>query len=166
MEMYKWIQACGNCTENELKDVICRNLKDFEIFIALYTDKFECQNVKELKMEQLSVSTLLEIRIFNEHAEFYAVRGTIGNSFSWRLTNDENLDELDFVERLHYIDQNEAMKVQDQNQEGDRSLITTVGGIYHLPITSEKRIRVKSYVAYDENGVAKVVDNRICGFID
>ena len=166
MNEYKWIQESGCCLESEFKEMIRERYKNFEVYIALYTDSFECKRIEVMNLNLLNCNKLLEIRLFNKNAEFYAVRGTIGKDFSWRLTNDDNLDKLDYVERIHYIDINESMEYSEMNENGNKCLITTVGGMYSLPIKTEKRVKIRSYITYDDNGSAKVVDNRICGFID
>ena len=49
---------------------------------------------------------------------------------------------------------------------GNKILFSTVGGQYILPIDeTADSVKIIAYIHYDKNGMAKITDYRICGFV-
>lgn len=163
--MYKWIANSGECLLTELSALIRQEMGQEECcYIAMMTDRFTSGKYTQDAMTTDICRELLEIRIFNENKEFLAARSTLDAIFQWRSTDDGSLVEGDQIVTAQFIDINEQ-KPSLLLENGNRTLFTTGGGAYSLPITeSQKRIKIKHYIGYDHNGIAKIVDARICCF--
>jgi len=161
----EWIKESGTCQGSELGTVINRMVKEIDngLYIAMYTDRFESGKIKdECRFED---KYALEIRIFNEDKEVLLSRSSISEDFIWRyISDDKNLSNESYYVRYHVIDMNEPLS-KDYLKNGNLSITSTGGGHYSLPITEgTKRIKMITYIDYDENGMAYAADNRVCGF--
>lgn len=165
--MYKWIAKSGECSLTELTALLEQEMKHEECsYIAMMTDRFSSGLYIQDALENDMCRQLLEIRVFNEKKEFLATRGSIDSLFQWRITDDDTLEANEEIVTKQFIDINEQIP-SDILENGNRTLFSTVGGAYSLPITElQKRIKVKSYISYDHNGIAKIVDARICCFTE
>ena len=162
MEKYKWIAQKGKCSNEDLLECLSKvDIKESK-YIAMYVDSF-CAGF-DGEITSINSKRLLEIRVFNEEAEFLATRGSIGEDFSWRITSDKNLNKNDYLETEQYLDINKDLSKPFAS--GCMEIISTGGGKYILPIDENlDRVKVRSYIHYDSNGMAKVVDSRICCFL-
>ena len=160
----KWIEENGTGSTEELKTYLIdknESLKGYT-FIAMYTDSF----VSGKYEGDMNLEFLLEARIFCESTELYISRSSIGEDFAWRSASEKNCDNSDYYEQYQIIDINSEKSYKDE-AHGKMNIISTVGGRYELPINDgQTRIRIISYVDYDENGMAFVADNRVCGFVE
>ncbi len=161
----QWIKEKGFGSIDSLNAFISEK-KDTLIgmkYIAMYPDSFK----SGIYGEAFLLDELLEARIFNEDRELLISRNCIGEDFSWRIASEKDCDasEKFYYEQYQLIDIN-AEKSKEIPSDDRMDILSTVGGKYSLPITKDqKRIRIITYVDYDENGMAYAADNRICGFV-
>lgn len=103
---------------------------------------------------------LLELRLFNEQAEFHALRGAMGKPFSWRLIDDAKGD-------FECIDEKQLLDIdEDRSGKCDPGVYYSIGGgRYSLPVADAKRVLVRNYIDFDDEGMARVVDFRIVEFL-
>ena len=89
--------------------------------------------------------------------------------FQWRTASENGLEKTDYLVQYQTLDLNKKRMEEEGNLKdpfGNRVLYTTVGGKYVLPIgEKEDSSKIITYVAYDENGMAKAADYRVCGFL-
>ena len=161
----EWIKESGTCQGSDLDTIISSIIKEIDngLYIAMYTDRFESGKITDdCRFEDKYV---LEIRIFNKDKEILLSRGSISEDFIWRyISNDKTLDDESYYARYHVIDMNEPLS-KDYLDNGNLSIISTGGGRYSLPVTEgTKKIKIITYIDYDENGMAYAADNRVCGF--
>lgn len=161
----EWIKEKGFGPLDKLTEYMTGKKSTLEgmKYIAMYPDSFK----SGVYGEGIGLDELLEARIFNEDRELLISRSGIGEDFSWRIASEKGYSGPDkfFYERYQLIDIN-AEKSTEKVEDGCMSIVSTVGGKYSLPITgTEKRIKIITYVDYDENGMAYAADNRICGFV-
>ena len=157
-------EKSGTCTESNLMNHIAG--KSYSNFIAFQTDRFIAgQNTTE-NLNHVESEKLLEIRLFSETSELLVRRTMIGahNSFQWRIADEENLAEDEYLVRYQTLDIDTACTVQGNN--GNLNLTTTGGGRFELPISEcYDRIRIISYIGYDTDGMAYIYDDRLAGFV-
>lgn len=175
---YKWIKKSAAVNKTEIKEFAVSELPD-GTYIAIYTDKVECGLViaKVLSPDITDTGHLLELRIFNDNAEFRAYRSIMGNEFKCRVADDEyfksnlngsGFDQL-FYNRIydekHYldIDKNKTTEMKD----GYTCFTTTGGGKYTLPVKADKRrIKLRNYINYSpETGNLQIADQRAVEFL-
>ena len=165
----KWIQDAGVAKQENFITIVSDVVDEHCNYLAMYVDKFDAGEFNQVVLDGLSLNKLLELRVFCEDYEVLATRGSIGEVFSWRRTTDAKLERGsngDYIDQKHFLDINEKYDFSDKfDANGNVKLFTTVGGSYSLPLKGNyKRVKVRSYVDYDANGMAKVVDTRICSF--
>lgn len=173
-----WIRESGICEESEVS-CITGKMADCSWLMALYADRFMCEKLPESLPDDWS--RLLEIRIFGEQAELWLHRSALKAPFSWRIADDRYLaaavadgdaDAAFFrnpdnyrMESRQLLDIDGTYRPSGEAQYGSRMLRTIGGGTYELPITdAENAVELVSYINYDQNGAAKVVDYRLKGF--
>ncbi len=162
----EWIKEKGygpldslNAFISEKKDILT-GMK----YIAMYPDSFK----SGIFGNNFCIDELLEARIFDEEKEFLIYRSSLGEEFAWRIASEKGCVASDkfYYEQYQMIDIN-AEKSGAVTDNGCIDILSTVGGRYSLPIASDdKRIKIITYVDYDENGMAYAADNRICGFVN
>ena len=109
MQDCKWIADKGTCGADQLENVIRQHLgAENACFLAMMTDDFYADTYSEENLKKIRWPYLLEIRVFNEQHEFLAVRGSIGESFGWRLTDDAGLEETDKLDYTQFLDMNDV----------------------------------------------------------
>ena len=160
-----WIKDDGRCSEQELERK-CKEIIDGSeqyLYIALYSDRFDSGRYDSAS--GTNGERLLEIRIFNENRELLFSRNSISEEFRWRfIVHDDSISQESYYTRYYLIDKNEN-ESRNKLENGNLSILSTVGGRYSLPISEkEKRIKVITYVDYDDNGMAYAADYRVCGF--
>lgn len=160
-----WIKCEGLCPEQDL-EIKCREIIDDSneyLYLAMYTDRFD--SGKYCGSTEIAADSLLEIRIFDDNRELLFLRKSLSENFCWRyIVHDETIPSESYYLRYYLIDKNETESRQ-RLDNGNLSILSTVGGRYSLPVSeTEKRIKVMTYVDYDDNGMAYAADNRVCGF--
>ena len=159
---YKWILKKGSCLSKEIISIIKDNMEQNYLYLAECTDLYTSGSSNLEAFLNEKADTLLELRVFSKEKELLFTRSMIGSKFQWRLTNDENLEETDYLDTTQYIDINPIFSTE----EADRiRLCTTVGGTYSLPIKADQNaVKIRAYITYNNNGMASVTDHRVCGF--
>ena len=162
---YIWIEEQGCADAAQLSKKLLELCGENHLYLAYFTDSFTSGNMSGIEMEKLSVDKLLEIRIFR-----------LGTDFKWRLASDQartekfkelkNTEEgksLPPKEEMTYLIQYHTLDIKKRLSEN--RILSTVGGIYNLPLKeNESKVKVMTYLSYDEIGMAAAVDFRICGF--
>lgn len=135
-------------------------------FIAELSDEYIVDEISEMNSDEWGLSEkenkVLEIRAFNEKMEYKLFRTNISKEFAYRAIKDgeniaEHIDEEQFLD----IDEARSMNLNNGN------VVTTGGGLYHLPLKNHKnaRIKVRYYLEkYAKTGQARVADWRLVGF--
>lgn len=135
------------------------------IALAIFTAGVSCNALDDMfhrpanaaEGDLFDIEHLLEIRVFSESAELHALRGSMGKPFSWRfIRDDKTRDDYDDSthDESHYLD-------IDANQTNGTPYKTTTGGKYYLPKENLRKIRIRNYIDYDDEGMARIVDFRI-----
>lgn len=107
------------------------------------------------------LSTLLEIRCFDEKGEFMARRSYPGESFRCRAIVDGDICE--WVDEKQYLD----IDTTRHDEKDPTAVFATGGGRWHLPqgaIGCDGLI-VRKYYAFDAEGVAGWTDWRLVRFV-
>lgn len=166
---YTWIKESGELDESEVLSHITKHAQNEDNFIACSTDSFRTGHGKKQEMEQINVANLLELRLFSANREVCYRRSSVGNVFQWRLADETELDKSNYQARYQTLDINQKRTEEDGNKTdsyGNKILYTTGGGRYLLPLDgNEDSTKIIVYILYDENGMAKAVDYRVCGFV-
>lgn len=126
---------------------------------------------------QEQYSKLLELRIFDKHAELKAWRSDIGNQFQIRIIDDRIvLDGLsitdDFENRMSdFFEEVQLLDIDRQKSESANDIKATGGGSYSLPdhIFAMKNpgLIVRHYFdKYEQSGNAYITDWRCVGFMN
>lgn len=173
-----WIKEYGNSPEDEIRVIVERLMPSDSIGIAYYTDRFRAADKEHAKSLCEDVSRLLELRLFNACSELHIRRSHMGGEFTWRLADDIVLEESaaqetdeflknpgnHFVEYKQYLDIDSTFDSK-MDDYGCRTLRTTGGGYYTLPVSKKQKIvRIVAYLQYDKNGMAHIADYRLAGF--
>lgn len=161
----KW-KECGQCREEQLLETIFA--EGYQYFAAFLTDRFVAGKADTLEqgLNELECDKILELRLFSEEKEALGRRTMIGENhlFQWRVASEDGLDEMDYLVKYQTLDI-DAAKIRS-TENGGLQLMTTGGGCYSLPISPEEdRIKIISYIGYDESGMAYIYDNRLAGFV-
>lgn len=162
-----WKQQ-GQVEETELLKII--EVENKDVFLAFFTDQFLSGYCTGKELEEIPTDKLLELRIFNEEREFLARRTMIGtkHKFQWRIASESEIKEnreIQFLVQYQTIDM-DAKKTRE-GKDDKLELVSTGGGHYNLPIKKEEdTIKVITYISYDEDGMAYIIDNRIAGFVN
>ena len=119
--------------------------------MMIHTDKFGCCRFDGIIPD---IEHLLEIRIFNEEKEFKALRPDISKDFVWRELSD-NIGYDGNYDEIQYLD-------IDTTKSGYTFI---GGGTYTMPESGLEKAVIRHYFTYDEDGLEKVVDERIVKFL-
>lgn len=133
--------------------------------LAIYTAGVSCSTwdgifhrpANAVEGDLFDIEHLLEIRVFSDDAELHALRDSMGKPFSWRFIKDDetrNDHEESVLDETQYLD-------IDATQTSGTIYKTTTGGTYQLPKESLRRIKIRNYIDYDAEGMARIVDFRI-----
>lgn len=180
-----WISKSGFSEESCLSEVVSSYMRGNSVaepcyFMALYTDKFICAKIDRLSDALADVEWLLELRVFDEERELWAHRSMLGQPFSWRVADDKVLEFETSKQQGPFFDEPESYRIEScqkldiddkdrheapgDPQYGGKLLRSTGRSVYELPINDENAIRLVSYIRYDDNGIANVVDYRLKEF--
>lgn len=118
--------------------------------LMVFTDKVACEKWNGVP-DEFKMDRLLEIRVFDESAEFRAVRDCMGAEFYARTLEADSENE---IQEIQYLD------IDDTKSSGHK-YVTTGGGEYELPVADAKTITICNVIECDEDGVYRVVDFRI-----
>ena len=137
-------------------------LKNEHTYIyAVCTDKVYWLIINNTQDKDIDVSKLLELRVFNENAEYRLIRPTIDTEFYERIKEDtDNIRSEEYYDQWMYLD-------IDTKKSGDgREVYSISGGKYELPVNQQYdlQIKVRNYIDYDEYGQVKAADWRLAGF--
>lgn len=153
MMINNWSEVLKNLPEH---------LKNEHTYIyAACTDKVYWLSIKNAEDKDIDVSKLLELRVFNERAEYRLIRPTIDMEFYERIKEDaDNIRSEEYYDQWLYLD-------IDTKKSGEgREVYSISGGKYELPVNQQydMQIKVRNYVEYDECGQARTADWRLAGF--
>lgn len=166
----KWIKRYGECMHTEILSIIEESdIPKGCYYLAGYTNRYDSGIITEHSWSTEEFKYLLELRIFCGKQELLFLRSSIGAKLQWRLTDDESLDDTDYIDSEQYIDINveKSLGSMAKDRQDVVQLFTTVGGSYYLPLKEgENAVAVRAYIAYDDNGMAYVADHRLCGFVE
>lgn len=185
-----WISGEGELCEADLKSMVTEYLKadtneSVPYIMMQYSDKFVCASIEKLrKLDKLNAlledaAWLLELRVFDAERELWAHRSMLGEVFSWRIAADgvieDNLKSCEqraffkdaknyMLETCQLLDKDDKHLPEGEGEYGGKLLRSTGRGVYELPIGGEDAVQLVSYIRYDDNGMANVVDYRLKGF--
>ena len=176
--MYPWIKDKGRCRETELLLKAAPLIRPTAKAVLYHADKFTAGTAERVS-ELLNPANLLELRIFDDVSEFWAHRSALGSDFAWRIADDAFLEETVSantdpflrdpgnycIQTSQTLDIDTTYAGKADEATGSRMLRTTGGGLYALPVSEgDGCVLLRSYIRYDENGVAAIVDYRLAGF--
>lgn len=139
-------------------------------YVAFYTDRLKSGKWAQEFIPQLDdLPHLLEIRIFNEKKELKIIRSQIGETFIWRLAQEEHLSEH-IREEISFVE-SQFLDIDDQKEKEFDGINTyfyaTGGGRYPLPVDSSdiRKVKLINYIRYSENGNMQICDFRLVKFM-
>lgn len=154
-------------------DLLINNsgLFDGSDFIAVLSDRVDCGQYRgglfisaETEAES-DFTKLLELRVFNEEAEYRAFRDNLGDTeFFERIASDDDQKYAVRYDELQYLDIDAARTAKCGEEN---ALITTGGGKFYLFDKENKRkVLVRTYLKKGEHGIEFAFDWRIIGYRD
>lgn len=169
MGEYRWIKDSGLVSEKDICSEALRTAPEKSLFLACGTNYFRAGHADGKELGTLKLDRLLELRIFSEQCEIYFRRTSAGRDFQWRLASEQDVPEDCYIVQYQTLDinQDRAEKMKYPTDEyGNLQLFTTVGGKYVLPADpAADSSEIICYIAYDKNGMAKIADYRLKGFV-
>lgn len=155
----------GACSEGELNALIERSFegqaRNSVLVLAIYTNMVEGATVEEIAKQLASeepLAHLLELRAFTKESELHLMRSSMEEPFAWRFVRDGCGKSIEHFDEEQFLDIDEGRTKEDSDSYTYHSIN---GGTYRLPRANAERIRVRNYLAYDEDNIASVVDFRI-----
>lgn len=144
-------------------------LFDGSDYIAVLSDRVDCGLFKNGAFisaatgAESDFSKLLELRVFNEKAEYRAFRDNLGETKLFqRIASDDNPKYAICFDELQYLDIDSKRKSGNENE-----LFTTGGGAYYLFNKNDKRkVLVRTYLKPGVHGLEYAFDWRIVGYRD
>lgn len=183
--IFPWIVKSGFLDESALDGCVARYLAGHgRYYLALYTDRpIQCGTAPAGKAAPVvaDISTLLELRVFDDDSELWLHRTALGQPFGWRVADDAQLarsvaglsDTFLKVPENHRLVQMQKLDIDAGksgrvDETGMRRLKATGGGDYSLPIGERTSwVRLVNYLTYrNDNGQAVPADFRLAGFAD
>ena len=169
MSEYIWVKEKGLTGEMELLRELRDKIAEDSLYLACGTNFFKAGHATEEELSDINTGKLLELRIFSDDREIYYSRSCIGENFQWRIASEKDVPKNQYIVQYQTIDINRSRTEAAGNptdRYGNRVLFTTVGGKYVLPISADADTsEVICYLIYDKNGIAKIVDYRMKGFV-
>ena len=164
------LKGAGSMDERQLETKLESEFAiDSWTALAIYTAGVACfawKGVLEkplvaFEKDVFDYAHLLEIRLFSAVAELHAVRDAMGKPFSWRYLVDDEADPD--CTRLT-INEVQQLDIDQRKSDVSMGIYQSIGGgRYSLPVADAETIKVRSYVDFDEEGMARIVDCRIAG---
>ena len=147
--------------------------KTYKYSLCLRTDGAEFAN----GINCSDPEKILELRCFDENGELRIFRSNVDADFQAREIIDGKSPELKTLseqsgklesasnaEYLESYDENHYLDIASVSSDG--IVTATGGGKYFLPVSKAKLVKVKYYIKYDENGIARKFDWRLVGFCE
>ncbi len=171
--------------QNTIKEFI--NGQEYQLMVhqthAVAVGKTEKGILTLAQGKNLNFEEILEIRIFNQERELYALR-TSGLSFGYRIREDQFLapSDLEVYVEMHKMVGTVAENQVDSNWSRVREPQQGINVALPFAVRSEEFynskdpdvgekehspnlfIGVINYLDYDQNGVMRGKDDRLCGF--
>lgn len=146
-------------------------LFDGSDYVAVLSDRVDCglykggSFISAQTNAESDFSKLLELRVFNEKAEYRAFRDNLGDTkFFERIASDDDEKYTIRFDELQYLDIDSARTAKCG--EGN-ALITTGGGKFYLFDKENKRkVLVRTYLKKGEHGIEYAFDWRIVCYRD
>lgn len=161
----------GRCSEDELAERLSLSfpgeMRSSVGVLAIWTDEVQGATYGELEgllADADRLAHLLELRVFLQDREIHVLRDMMGVNFSWRLAVDGEATSacVGYFDEDQYLDIDGSWALSGRKADGDSyEYKTASGGRYRLPLAEAERIRIRNYLAYDEDGLAYVTDYRI-----
>lgn len=159
---YKWILASGSCEHDSIMPLVTAYMEGAYQYLTGCTDCYKSGRTDLSDFLEKKGKDILEMRVFSPDREILFTRSRVGQPFAWRATDDSALEKTDYLDTEQYLDINTELS---QAESDGIQLFTTVGGAYKLPIgVGSNAVRIRTYIAYDDNGMGSVMDHRVCGF--
>ncbi len=169
MSEYTWVKDSGVEKEENLLSAARQKTPEGQLFLAYCTDSFLAGHAEEKELAGIKPENLLELRIFSEKQELCFRRSFVGEVFQWRIASEKNVPESSYIVQYQTLDIDERRSYRENAPSGEcgkQILCTTVGGRYSLPIRpGVNSAKVIAYVDYDNNGMGKITDYRLCSFL-
>lgn len=169
MSEHMWVKEKGLTGEMELFRELRDKIAEDSLFLACGTNFFKAGHAIEEELREINTGKLLELRVFSNNQEIYYSRSSIGEDFQWRVASEKGVPKNHYIAQYQTIDINRRRTEAAGNPTdgyGNRILFTTVGGKYVLPISADSDTsEIICYLIYDKNGIAKIVDYRMKGFV-
>jgi len=185
MNKWPWIKESGEVALDQCPPIVDRFAgEEAELrYLAFHSDRFSAGFRDTLSAEL--TETLLELRVFSPKAELRLIRTSLGESFQYRIADDDvlkkNVESLETSDLFlkdasnYVLKSRQVLDINDKyppfwkgekDAKGCLLLCTTGGGHYALPIQPGDDVAVvENYLKYDEKtGVAGVADTRLVGF--
>ncbi len=136
--------------------------------LATFTDEVRWQSIDDFVayLTEERLSHLLELRAYDASSELHALRGRMGADFAVRMIWDEPSDGTPPVddEQGFCRDEWQFLDVDESsNHTHGTHYKATASGEYDLPVADARRIHVRNYYRYDDEGIAAFADFRIVG---
>lgn len=107
--------------------------------------------------DAFDIAHILDIRLFDASGELHIHRASMGKPFFWREVQDCETHP-EFAECT--LDEIHLLDVDEKRSKGRRYYSTT-GGAYGLPREGLRKVKVRNYLDYDNEGLARAVDFRL-----
>lgn len=143
-------------------------------YIAVLTDRIDCGKYSGGRFISASINEesdfdkMLELRVFNEDAEYRAWRDNLGEtSFKERIASDDKYSGDGFgtpFDELQYLDMDDG---KTHIEEGRLFSVTTGGGSYALfGKETTGKVLVRTYIKKGIHGLEYACDWRVVGYRD
>lgn len=136
--------------------------------LGIFTDEVTWRTLDDLVayLDEDRLAHLLEVRAYDATRELHAIRTQMGTKFRTRRIESEppdgtapaDTDEGFCTDEWQLLDIDEsAPGVAGTHYRA------TAGGAYDLPVPNARRVHVRNYYRYDDEGMAQYLDFRIVG---
>ena len=156
----------GMASFREVKSLAFDQVPSPSGIMSIFADGVFWENKEQFEAKcaenaEHALGRLLEIRVYSESSEFHAVRDSIDEArlFSWRTVDDDDFEVVDDDVQYLDIDENAPVKRDGYHYK------TMSGDYYKLPVMHARKIKIRNYLDYDEDGLIHAVDFRIVGLL-
>ena len=159
----EYITSHGTAAPDELPEIIAAYETACTAAYAVWTDKFSCTR----QFGGADLAHLQEVRIFDENRELRVRRK--GEVFIWRVIDDaafqkQLVSEPDAFLRCYKNRVFTETHYLDIAKNVGTDYVATGGGHYTMPEEGLRRVVIRNYLDYDEDGIVKISDFRLVGF--